>query len=886
MFGKKKKDEADADAPAKPAKAPKAKSPKASKKKQTLAKGGPGFFAKHIEKMLFVLILGGVGYFVYEGIKTPGFSTAKVPEKLKSDSTDLMTRIRQDHWDEIKVKREEENEPFKKALVPTFTRMAEEARKAIDPKPWHVETFPLEPIPGNVFELRGDPTILPPKDLVVRNVFGALAIEVPIDALDPYESFEDSEPIKPKGSTGRGRGRGRGGAGDGGYAGGEGGAGYGGGGYGGEGGGYGSGMGGGYGMGGNTNEPKKRRMSGGYDLGASIGSAAAGGGMGMGMGMGGGYGGMGGEEGGMGGGMMGGMGGPGGGMGGGYGMGGTTAGSGGLGEGRDRGPKTKVAAKATFFNAITALVPHKEMAESYKEAFLNTGAFVGSRDLPVYLSFEVQRVDVTNNPNREIKEAEWKTVTDGGAQFKMPEEQNWAARRPSGKPGEERPLAAPIREVIDRNAVAANLVAPIPPILVRDYREFSKHPQIGWSWDYKPLVPPPTKKEDSTDEEEEDQPDDGSPNLPGQDKRGNTGGGYGGGMGGMMGGMGGGGYGGEGGGYGAGGGDMYGGSMGGMGGGGYGGEGAGYGGEGAGYGGDMYGGSMGGGYGGGMGGGYGGGGGSSLTAPQPEFKMVRCFDMLPVNINQIQKVYRYRIRLIMRDPNYPEDRFIPMPAPSDLKPDVWARVAPVMKADDERIEKNDKAIRTLLYTDWSEPSPPVAVKAPFEVFAGNVEFDGPRVFETTNAKFVVANKEAQADVVVTAMDFKTGAMFALESSVKRGSVLSMNDDVDFIVPETKIVKVGKDYNLDSQATIADIRGGEPLAGYSKDDPQKTAGELMILHRDGRIEFSNSFDDTFLFRLYNFADEKEAAEKAGQTNMGGGYGQGGEGGGYGGGYGGG
>ena len=136
MFGKKKTNAAEDDAPAKPAKAAKAKSPKASKKKQTLAKGGPGFFAKHVEKFVFALILGCVGYFVYEGVKTPGFSTAKVPEKLKCDSSDLMTRIRQDHWDEIKVKREEENEPFIKALVPTFTRMAEEARTAIDPDPW------------------------------------------------------------------------------------------------------------------------------------------------------------------------------------------------------------------------------------------------------------------------------------------------------------------------------------------------------------------------------------------------------------------------------------------------------------------------------------------------------------------------------------------------------------------------------------------------------------------------------------------------------------------------------------------------------------------------------------------------------------------------------
>ncbi len=69
-----------------------------------------------------------------------------------------------------------------------------------------------------------------------------------------------------------------------------------------------------------------------------------------------------------------------------------------------------------------------------------------------------------------------------------------------------------------------------------------------------------------------------------------------------------------------------------------------------------------------------------------------------------------------------------------------------------------------------------------------------------------------------------------------------------------------------------------MEGYSRDDPQSAGGEIMILHTDGRIQISNVFDDLFLYRMYTYADEKEAAEKASQNQMGGGaggYGGGGD-----------
>lgn len=853
-------------AASKAAAAPKAPKAKGSKRKNSLAKGGPGFFAAHIEKIITVGTLGAVGFLVYSGFSAPGFDSTAAPDKLEKDSKDLLTQISQDHWAEIAAAPERQ-------IKHDFAALAAEARKPTDPSLYNNGVW--DPKPQGVFEKRGDPTLYPPEQLVVRSVSGAMAVEVPLDSVEPYEDLDDAEPIRPKQKKSRnsraaGGMSGEGGAGAG-YAGGEAGAaGYG-------MGGYGMGMDGGAG-GPNAQKPK-RFLKADYNRGVMVGMAGgAAGGMG-GYGMGGGEGGMGmGMDAGMMGGAPGMMG-PGGGVG-----TNTPAFRDGLSrKNKEKLPKIKVGSKAVVFNAITALVPHKKMVDDYLLQFQDSGIFNPMRDMPTYLSFELQRVDVTADPNRVIAEKDWQKVSDGVVQLNLPKNDKWAARRFIR--GFERPLAPPVQEVIDRQAVAPRLTMPIPPMLIQDYRSFAKHPAIDWIWDVKMMMP--RRPKPVVD------PDDDTKSLPSPRQ---GGGGMGGGMGGY-GAMGGAGYGSEGGmGMGMGGG--YGGDAGmggyGMGGGGYGadagmggyGMGGGYGGE-AGMGMGGYG--MGGGYGGegGMGGmgGYGGGmyGGMGMStgASQPEFKMVRCYDFLAQK--DIGRVFRYRIRLEMSDPNYPEDARIQRPPPHTLKDEVYARVAPLMIAEDQKIKADPKAKRTSRLTGWSEPSPPARVEVPSDILAGDVEFDGPKSFkidEKTSVSMTV--KEPKGVIVATTMDWTTGAMFATERDVRRGTVLAEKDDVELVVPSSRLVKIKKDQPIDARATVVDMRGGKPLAGDSRDDPLKDIGEMLILKRDGSVEIANEFDDMFLYRMYKFQDEHDMVERMSNPAggaMGGAYG--GEGG-YGGG----
>ncbi len=858
MFGKKK----DKDAPvaenvkanpkaaaktSKEPKAPKAPKPtkaagKGSKRKNTLAKGRPGFFVAHVEKIIFGIAALAVGYLVYSGFSTPGYETARVPENLEKESKDLLNKIREDHWTEISA------EPDR-IVEHDFATLAAEARRPTDPNLYDNGVW--DPKPLGVFEKRGDPTILPPEQLVIKGVAGAVAVEVDKDELDPFADLEDAEPIKARQRSSRRRGRNAGGMG------GEGGMGAGGmgAGYGGEGGGggYGAGYGGEGGpgaAGGAVAVQPKRYLKPDYNLGATVGSAAGGmaGGYGGGEGMSSGYPGMGGAGAGVGG----------------AGMGTTPAIRNGLSDrNKDRGPKTKVASKAIMFNAITAIVPHRKMVEDYLAQFEESGNFNPMRDLPFYLTFEVQRADVTADVNRELQDKDWRTITDGDAQYNLARDQKWVTR--PFVVGQPPPLARPLQEVIDRNAYHGGLTMPIPPMLVQDYRVFSKHPAIEWAWDSKVLRAP--RKKVTVVET------DTGPVLPGAVRGGST---QGGGMGGGYGGSQGGGY---------GGGAGYGGESGGGYGGGYGGEGGGYGGGYGGEGGGGYGGEGGGGYGGGAGyggGGYGGmaGGMSASPATQAEYKMFRCYDIL--STQDIGKSYRYRIRLFMRDPNYPENRFLQRPAPNQLKDDVWARVSVAMAKDEEAIRKNPNAPRTLRITDWSEASAPTRVQFPSAVFAGNVDYDGPRDFEAGGKIYSVSLKEATGSAVATSLDFKTGARSAVKSeAIRRGSYLTDKADVELIVPTDRVIKIEKDFVVDSRSTVVDIRGGVTLAGSSRDDPLKDIGEIMILKRDGSIEITNEFDDMFNYRMYTSADDHDAAENGGAMSQPGGM-SGGYGAGYGGG----
>lgn len=820
--------------------AKKEKAPKAAKapKEPKAGAGGTNFFQLHVEKMVLGLIALVMAYLVYDGLGTKGIADNKNPKNLADTATTALNSVKADHANEIMSQAERQ---FKVE----FEGRAKSSRTPTIDKPY--ETDPWEIAPRSMNEKRGDPAMLAPINLQVVTGYGALAINVKADAVDPLEDFEDADEIRSRRRPPRSTNR-PGGAG-----------------------GRNSSSGGSSGL-----------LPGGADGGdmGDSGSSDSGGllgGPGMGPGMGAGAGGsrrlnpqydrgFGGSSG-LGGGLMGPSGSDGGDMGdlgaptsgsggrglgapGGMGLGGPTGGP--TGSGATTGKGEKLGYKSVYFNVVSGVAPHKALVDEYKKAFEDSAGFNLMRDRPNYLSFIAERVDVTADPTKEPAEGDWKKVADLRQQEKMMKE--WAGTN---------------AEIVNFLYTDPELtVAPLP-LLIRDYRPLVSHPDVPLSGK-EVIVPQNAEGEDKGKEEESDSEEDQfssrrRPNQGGGMMQGSGGMGMptpgGGGSSGLgmptPGGSGGlgmptpGGRGGMGG-------------RGAMGSGGMlddGGEGD-MGSSGALSGGNMF------------------GGGSTTLDAESDYKLIRFydFDIKPGH------VYRYRIRLVIEDPNYPEDQTLD-PDLSILKNEVFTRVVGLRSEDDKKPANREgvKPRTFYRYTDWSVPSAPAYAPSPGMFANGPIEISK-RTMTITNAenKQVIIEVDSSArghlgNVVFAEWDAALGIDVPTQYEAQKGSLLFFNTrdkEPEVVDPVSRAVKKMKDYKMTEAVAVIDVRGGENLAhNDDRQDKLTFSGEMLLFRNDGSLAVSDELDDQDAFRMFTFADEKEQADKSAAAPAGGGLGGG-------------
>lgn len=634
---------------------------------------------------------------------------------------------------------------------------------------------------------RGDPAILAPQHLEAKYYLGPIAWWAAKE--DPLAKLEDAKKVEVKPPRNA---PGFPGGSDGGLQGGSRGS-------GGSAGGFteGPGMGGGsgMGMGSDPNLAGRRVLFSGYDRGFYFGMSTFANPMGS-MGSGGGFQG----------GTVEGSGFP----------GGTDGGSpGGLGGGA--GPKTetrKIVARGFGFVCVTALAPHHEMETNYRKEFYDVIGYMEGRDSPIYRGFEVQRVELTD-PNKEIAEKDWEKLPDVS-----PEKYKEAVKKLVGTCSEINPL----------DWTDPNLSMPIPPILLNDYRKFATHTEIKYG-----------------------APDEAD--FPGM---GGMGSGFG--EGGMPGGYGGGGM---------GGGGM---GDGGMGSGGMGSGGMGSGGMGAGYG--SGGSGMPGGYGeggnmpsgsgsggmtggfteaGGSGGGDGGFGNSGTMMevprrlPSTKYKLVRFYDFSA----KAGKIYKYRVRLLMYDSNFPEWSAF-KPASSTLKTETLRRVQTLesdFKAKEPAPVKRPTNPPTIIAqakrekyreTEWSAPSKAVLTKKPAMVFATETK-------EKLECVFV--DFEALRGISIPKKDpAERGFVFGTPSRQVKGKEVG----IDIIHPVTKVILALKVYRATNFVTVVDWKSPSPLNAMvaNPKDAIKTGAEVVSFDPlTGQLVVSREFDNFTSFNMY-------------------------------------
>ena len=438
---------------------------------------------------------------------------------------------------------------------------------------------------------------------------------------------------------------------------------------------------------------------------------------------------------------------------------------------------------------VLAKVPLPEQLAEYKQAFADTRSYDPSVDYPQYLGYRLQRAEVDGD-----KELDWKIV---GV--------------PDGKtPG--RMLGAVTQAYIDLAIYnwAAGLEDVYDPRYGHPALTFPLAPLVGRNWDemaYMSDVPLAEDVEETLDELDEDVPVE---DLESEDFMfGETEGAA---PGGRFGGRGGG-FGGE-----------FGGEFGGRGGGGFarGGRGGGFGGCGGGE------------FGGGEFGGGGGGGGLARAGANLKFDpvtgeldvevpflMLRFFDLTA----QPGKRYKYRVQLILADPNYGQPR-------EALDASVLAR---------ER--------KRAIYGEWSDPSPTISIPQ-----AGIV-----RVAESKPPRAgYYAEPEATMLVESFGLDERRNAMQAsVELDARRGAVMNFQGEVETLVDQGRYIEKVDDFTIDTGIVVLDLDGGE---SYTRDHKEPT--HALLMDASGRMYLRDELDDEMEVAIHRAVFEETDNPAAG------------------------
>ena len=708
-----------------------------------------------------------------------------------------------------------------------FPAAVEEGRKRVASNPIYIY-----PQSESSSSRRGDPKILAPRSLRASYYFGPLAAGTTpekLKQLDKVGGLDDAKKAEERQRpprTGRPSGGGSGGSG----------------------GGMGSGSGGG---------------------GEDEGGLSGGGGMGMGsggMGMGSGGGGMGMGSGGMG-------------MGASAGANGQRLLSPGYDRGFEMGMQTSVDSSSTGtptapdakkvpyaiskgFVAVTALAPHGELEQNYKTELQEAAGYMEGRDTPNYVGLEVQRIELTaDNVNRQIEEGDWQPLTKAGT-----EEYKKFAKN----------LIGTCSEIQKEDWTESHISLPIPPVLLNDYRSFASHPDI----------PSSTKEADELSTESDEEMDVAGGGLGGDGMGLGSGGmglGSGGGGRGMGSGGGGRGMGSGGGGRGMGSGGM-GGLAGGVGGGssgpGMGSGGLGSGGMGLGSGGLT----------GGMGsGGFGGGMAGAVPAqlpkklPSTKYKLVRFFDF---DVKP-GKIYKYRVRLLMYDPNFPDVKAA-QPKSNTLKTETLIRVQQLIAQEKaERDKPSDAADGKARQpakrvskreTDWSAPSEPISTIRPAMLFA-RPETAG----KNHEAVAVDYDPSYSAYVPLKSNPTATVRGFVFGTPKKERN----KEGIEIVSPVSKAIKVHKEFKPTSMITLVDIMSSAPLAYSNAREPLTSGAEYAAFDPvTGQLIISREFDDFTGFNMQVHPDsppvgplggglrEEQKSAEGSAGGLGGGLGSGG------------
>jgi len=275
------------------------------------------------------------------------------------------------------------------------------------------------------------------------------------------------------------------------------------------------------------------------------------------------------------------------------------------------------------------------------------------------------------------------------------------------------------------------------------------------------------------------------------------------------------------------------------------------------------------GMGGGMMPGMGGPGmGMSTGQEVAKYKLIRFYDFEA----DPTKVYRYRVRALIQDPNHPQDPDF-APDPRSLSTAVAQRV--------KQVEDQDAKGDTRTFwrtTEWSEPSGTATLPKPIQFVAGKV-ING-RMLEIREQKLSIPLDEPSASLLPVVWEPNRATQVPgftdipkdpkdrdkEKPSTYRGTVLNFKRDARVLRPDTLEIKLIEQFPFKTNAIVVDVRPAEPIRDgdrkpTEKKEPPASAGEILILDGDGRFVVRNELDDVEDFRRLLLVGEEKAAGSA-------------------------
>ena len=159
------------------------------------------------------------------------------------------------------------------------------------------------------------------------------------------------------------------------------------------------------------------------------------------------------------------------------------------------------------------------------------------------------------------------------------------------------------------------------------------------------------------------------------------------------------------------------------------------------------------------------------------------------------------------------------------------------------------------WSDWSDPSEPVALPSLEHVYTGPVKRGTVNVWPVAGKNVEVTRDAPTAKIIASQYDLATGARVPMELEITEGSVLSAKaESADVVDPITLQVKKLPDAEIVSGTTVVDITGGTPLR-IADDKDFNAPGFMLLYDQNGNLKVTDDISDQEYYRIYNYSDEK-------------------------------